>query len=745
MWLAMGFCASTLVGTYLLPVDWYFLGAGVCALALAVCLAWMLRYRKARFAAMVLLGCGIGFLWQTGFDAIYLSPVRAADEQKLSITISTTDYSEETDYGAVVEGVTKLNGRIYRLTAYLPEDTVVSPGDTLSGTFLLRGTLPDCSRDSLYHCGYRTFLLAYASGNLTVREAESLPLFGYPAVIRRQVTDRIDRVFSADTAPFARALLLGDTSGIDYETDTSLKLSGIRHIVAVSGLHVSILFSMVYGLTGKRRWPAALVGIPVLFLFAAVAGFSPSITRACLMHGLMLLSMIADREYDPPTALSFAVLVMLAMNPWTVTNVGFQLSVSCVVGIFLFSSKIRNWLMDRRRLGRWKGIPGKILGFFSASVAVSISAVLLSTPLSAYYFGVVSLVGVLTNLLTMWMITFLFCGILLVCFLSLISLPLAAGAAWAAQWGIRYVLLVAKTLAGFPLAAVYTDSIYIVVWLVLCYVLLAVFCGRKNKKPLMFGCCAVISLCAALMASWTAPGMDAFRMTVLDVGQGQCILLQSGGRNYLVDCGGDGDEAAADRAAGLLLSQGISRLDGLILTHYDSDHAGGAQYLLSRISAEVLFLPDYADQRETAEELAACSGGTVVKIQKDVYIAYGNTVITLIPSDSTLSDNESGLCVLFQAENCDILITGDRSASGERELLQYITLPDLEVLVVGHHGSKTSTCQELLVQTQPEVAIISVGIDNHYGHPSDEVLERLTDFGCIVYRTDQDGTIIYRG
>ena len=151
----------------------------------------------------------------------------------------------------------------------------------------------------------------------------------------------MESIFTGDTVAFAKALLLGDTGDIDYATDTAFKISGIRHVIAVSGLHVSILFSLVYVFTARRKWLTTIVGLPLLFCFAALVGFSPSITRACVMHGLALIAMLFEREYDPPSALSFAVLCMLLSNPWTITNVGFQLSIGCVVGIFLFSEPIR--------------------------------------------------------------------------------------------------------------------------------------------------------------------------------------------------------------------------------------------------------------------------------------------------------------------------------------------------------------------------------------------------------------------
>jgi competence protein ComEC len=277
------------------------------------------------------------------------------------------------------------------------------------------------------------------------------------------------------------------------------------------------------------------------------------------------------------------------------------------------------------------------------------------------------------------------------------------------------------------------------------YILLAVFLFAKRKYPVYFTCFVAIGLCAALAASWTEPLQDECRVTVMDVGQGQCILVQSEGKNYLVDCGSYSDSYAADQAAGLLLSQGIARLDGVILTHFDIDHAGGVSYLLTRVTADKLFLPNCLDEDSTSESLYSYTGGAVETISIDTVLSFGETKITMIPSENAVSNNESGLCILFQTKNCDILITGDRSAAGERELIKHMALPDLELLIVGHHGSKTSTCRELLIITKPDVAIISVGADNSYGHPTQEVLDRLTYYGCRIYRTDLDGTVIFRG
>ena len=232
-------------------------------------------------------------------------------------------------------------------------------------------------------------------------------------------------------------------------------------------------------------------------------------------------------------------------------------------------------------------------------------------------------------------------------------------------------------------------------------------------------------------------------VTVLDVGQGQSVILHSEGKTYLVDCGGDYDQGAADMAAETLLSRGISRIDGLIVTHLDQDHAGGVEMLLSRIQTDALYLPRVVDENGTGEQLAAMVSNTKV-IGEDVSLTFGDTKLTIFAPVSPNSGNESSMCILFQTENCDILIPGDRGAAAEQLLMEDHELPKLEVLVVGHHGSKYSTTEALLAQTRPEYALISVGADNSYGHPAKETLSRLLEFGCTIFTTADCGSIVFR-
>lgn len=742
MWFAIGFTAACAVGVYLVSGVWLALLGVFCFAALGGLLC--IRSTFGRKAVCVLLGCMVGLVWLWCFDLLYLSPVRQMDGQARLLSIEVTDYSRPTDTGITAEGKTRLDGKTYQIQFYLNEPFSLSPGDCVQGGYNLRYT-GGGTDDPTYHRGKGIFLLGYPKGETAVLPQETVPAKYIAPVLRQNILTLLDKLFPADTAPFAKALLLGDTDGLSYETVTALKVSGIYHVVAVSGMHISILFALVYLLCGKRRVLTALLGVPVLFLFAAVAGFSPSIVRATIMQCLMILAMLVNKEYDPPTALAAAVLLILGSNPLSITSVSLQLSVGCMVGIFLFTQRIHDYLLKQTCLGPAKGksLKARLIRWAVGSVSVTLGAMSLTTPLCAIYFGSVSIFGVFTNLLTLWLVSLVFYGVVAACVLGAMWLPLGIGIGWVLSWPIRTILWVTDMISRVPVASVYTSSVYIVAWLIFCYVLLTVFLKNKKKHPLVLTCCLTAGLIGAIACSWLEPKLDDFRFTAVDVGQGQCLLLQTDGKHYMVDCGGDTGDKAADKASQLLLSQGIFRLDGLIITHYDEDHAGGAEQLLSRIRVDTIYLPVFEGDNELRDRLTQKYSDKIQWVTADLPLEAAE--ITIFPSAETEDANESSLCILFQPEDCDILITGDRSFDGETELMNQVSLPDLEILVAGHHGSKTSTSWDLLNVTRPEIVVISVGADNRYGHPTWETLERLNLFGCGIYRTDLEGTIIFRG
>ncbi len=741
MLFAIGFTISCAIGAYLASGLWLVL-LGVFCLVTMIALLFS-KDLISRKIACILLGCVIGLIWLFGFDRLYLSVPRNMDGQTTKLQIAVTEYSTTTDYGIRAEGKAKLNGKTYQIRFYINDDISLSPGDTVTGDFELHYT-GSGAENTQYFSGKGLFLLGYPKeiDYEIGRDANTAKYFA--PILRQKILNLMDQIFPEDTRPFCKALLLGETSELPFERAQALRDSGVYHIVAVSGMHVSILFALIYLLCGKRRVLTAIIGIPLLFAFAAIAGFSPSVVRASVMQSLVILSLLVNKEYDPPTALSAAVLGILAVNPLSITSVSLQLSVGCIVGIFLFSSRIYHYLYSKVKLKKseQKSLKAKLIRGCFGSISVTLGAMALTTPLCAIYFGSISLASAVSNLLLLWLVSFIFYGVIAACALGALRLPLGTVIGYIIYWPIKAIYGITEVISNMPLSTLYTSSIYVIAWLIFAYILIMVFIKSKKKHPWVLAGCLLVALAATITLSWLENRTDDYRITAVDVGQGQSIVLQKKNQCYVVDCGGDSGSEAATRTVQLLRSQGIFRIDGLIVTHFDEDHAGGVAQFLSQMPADYLYLP-VTEENAILSELKRTHSDKIVWVEG--IISNIEDDLTIIPAEKGQDSNESSLCVLFQPENCDILITGDRSFAGEKELMEHIDLPDLEILVAGHHGSKTSTSLELLSKTRPEVVIISVGADNRYGHPTWETLERLDMFGCAVYRTDLKGTITFKG
>lgn len=605
MWLAVGFVAACTLGAYVLQ------GIGYVYLAVFGLLAGIamlfLKQKVWKILGVILLGLGFGFGWLQGYEMLYLQSARSYDGQSVNAAVEISDYSYDTYYGVGVDGRIWLDGKSFPIRLYINNTESLSPGDVVEGCIALELTADGGLAESAYYQSDGILLVGYVQDGAQIDIAHEVPVRYYPVLLRKNILSLMDSLFPADTLAFARALLLGDTQKLTYEMDSAFKTSGIRHVIAVSGLHVAILFSLVYMLAGKRRFLTALLGLPVLFLFAAVAGFSPSVVRACIMQALMILALLFNREYDPPTALAAALLVILMNNPSAVLSVSLQLSAGCMIGIFLFCSKIRGFLLKGKlgSIAGKKGVQGWMVRWSATCIAVTLSTMLVTIPLCAYYFGMVSLIGIVTNVLTLWMISGIFYGLILSCLLGFAWLPAGCFVAQCVSWPIRLVQMIANGLGSLPIAAVYTCSDYVVIWLVVSYVLLRIFLLPRNRKPVLAAVCIAVSLVACVGMSWLEPVVGNYLVTVIDVGQGQSVLLRCGGANFLVDCGGTNARKAADQTAQLLLSQGITSLDGIIVTHYDTDHVGAVELLARRIYTRTLYLPDVADSTGHKEALTA--------------------------------------------------------------------------------------------------------------------------------------------
>ena len=740
MWFAIGFTAACAVTVYLfnemslLPV--------LIAAILAVVL-FLLKWKPCKITAVIAVGCAIGFAWNWGYRALFLADPQELDGACLVATVTAGDYSYETDTGIAVDGTLSHKGKDYKIRIYLYDKAEIKPGDRITDEFTFRYTATGTPDTPTYHQGKGIWLIGFGTDAFTVTAGAENKLSYLPAQIRSVVGERIDALFPEKVAGFARALLLGDRSKVSYEMNTAFSVSGISHIIAVSGLHVSILCSVITWLCLKQRHLTALIGIPVLFVFAAVAGFTPSVIRACIMQMLLILSATCNAEYDPPTSLAASVLVILSINPLAITAVSFQLSVACMIGIYGFSGRIHKYLLKRKWAvaASGKHLGAKLLRMVIKSVSITFSVWIVTTPLCAIHFGMVSIVGILTNLLTVWVVTYIFCGVMLACLLSIIWLPLGIGTAWLVALPMYFVQAVAWLLSRIPYAAVYTRSVYICTWLALCYLLLAALVLLRFKRPGMLLGCMLAGLVIACGAEAVAERSAKIRASVLDVGYGQCVLLKYQDSYYLVDCGGSDAYEVADTASEYLLSKGIFRLDGVILTDYNAHRAGGIRQLLSRVRVDALYLPETEPEHATRLWLEASYSDRIHYVSDTVTL--DSAAITMYSITRGKTREETDICVLFQPDNYDILILNDLSGADEQRLMQQTDLPELELLVVAGHGAEDATTYGLLLETRPKYAAISVG-QTRFDRPGDEVLDRLRMIGAAVCRTDQDGTIEFR-
>ena len=725
-WVTGGILGACVLCAYVLGS--FPLGAAAMGLLLPGLFLMARKQKSCRIAALLTLGAFLGFSWYAMYTGIFLNPLKAYEHKVFAGEVLMLDVLEPEGGNRWGNGIVHLENRPYGVQVYLREGSSCAPGDVLRGSFQV--SLPE-EKDS--RPGEGIFLLFHPEGEITAETPEKTSFLAWPGMVKDWAEGVISWCFGPKTGPFARALLLGDTEGLPFSVKWDLRISGISHLVAVSGLHVSVLCMLLGFLTLQNKWLTAILGLPLLVFFGAVTGFSPSVFRACIMMLLLLGARLLNRRYDPLTELSCAVSLMLLLNPLTVRSVSFQLSVSSVLGIFLFYKwcKYQVLLRIRPQTGRRE----TLRLWFSGSVAISCASLAFVTPLAALYFGSVSLIAPLTNLLVVFLVPVIFWGILGTLALSLLSMGAASALAALISLGISWILGVSHVLGKLPLAAVFTESPWILLWLLMVYLLGAFFLRKNHQEVSYFLRFSAAGLLLAAGLSMVLPLTHSVSMKVYDVGQGQAILLQSGGKNFLVDCGGNREDSVAIQVLTTLRSQGIRRLDGMILTHSDRDHICAADEILSVIQADAVYVP----QREGFPPYPAME---IVKGEREISTSQGK--LKIFGSESGETSNEMSLCVLLDSSEYDILITGDRSREGEAQLLSHHQIPRVDCLIAGHHGAADSTGEALLKAAEPETVIISAGRKNRYGHPAGETLRRLQSFGCRILRTDTDGTITIR-
>ena len=744
--IGFSFSAGVFLAALLPWNGWQLYAAGGILL---LALAWLFAARKQKYfrrGLLILLPLAVSLAYFAGYDHLVRQPIEDRCGAASDFAATVCDWPQATERGARVtvelEGYHRARAVLYGEAELL----AARPGDTVTGTAQWQSAAHFDSDDVTHFNARGVYALLYGREDVRLSAGDGDALRWLPQRAGKAFREKVAAIWDDPrVSGFLTAELTGDKSAMDDGDYLAMQETGLAHLFAVSGLHCAFLVTLLALLISRRQRLLCAVTIPLLLFYMVMVGMSPSVVRACIMQIFLLIAPLFRRGSDPLTSLAAALLVILLCNPFAAASVSLQLSFSATLGMVLLSPRLYKLLA-----GWYKGKCRPLraaLCFVAANLSATLSAVVFTAPLTAWYFRIFVLVAPLSSLLAVPAAGWSFMAAFVTVLLGFVWLPLASLLGWISWVLVRYILWIANGMMSWRYHAVYFTNPYLIYWLLFLY---AVFIGCAatpdgKRKYLLASALSVLTLAAAIWVNRQDYQYGVLTALTLDVGQGESVILTSGGETALVDCGSSNSyKDPGGLAADTLHSMGVRELSAVVVTHYHADHTNGLYEVLRRIPVQTIYLPDIEDEygvRERLVSLAEEKGAQVTYVTKETADTLGDTVLTIYPPVQSGGDlNELGLTALASAGDFDLLITGDMSGSTEKKLVETYALPNIEVLVVSHHGSRYSSNIRFLKAVTPEAAVISVG-DNNYGHPSEETLQRLLAVGADIWRTDQQGTI----
>ena len=638
----------------------------------------------------------------------------------------------------------------------------------------------------------------------TLQDAQILEASGDYDAVRQGLADFREELFSGlclaagEDAPVFAAIVLGDRSGVDEETSLLYRMSGIMHLFALSGLHISILgmgFYNVLMAAGAGLYASSFASLCVAIPYAVMTGSSVSAMRAVTMFLLAMLGKILGRVYDSLTALAVAAILMLMESPACLYDSGFLLSFAAVLGVSLagpamisvFRGAARNKEPAKKRSPFKRVEPGKLL---LSSLGVQAATL----PLTLWFYGEVSLMGIFLNLLILPTAGIVLVSAALTAVLGCVGVNLPGSAAVIVITAAKGTALPGRLfLHLYEVLSQAAAELPFCTWIagrpamwqcILYYFLLALFVAlagilRKREEereelrwkhrsarekgeamcwrrvPLIKRAGLVFLLTAAVLIL-SVRQHPYCTVTCLDVGQGEGIVIRAPeGGCCLVD-GGSSSKRNTGKYQLLpyLKNQGIFYVNAVFVSHTDLDHISGLQYLFELIAAHrtmirvgELILPEWTDPPEAWTELKRMAETAGVRVrtakQGDIFASGSLHFRILAPESGSQGENpnEDGLVVEMEYGDFQALFPGDIGSETEKKLVQEGVIEDVEMLVVPHHGSRYSSSDSFLKVAGAELAVISCSEKNVYGHPSPEAVERLEEAGCQVEYTMKSGAV----
>lgn len=560
-----------------------------------------------------------------------------------------------------------------------------------------------------------------------------------------KVEDIYDTYLNEQNSSVMKGIVLGKYSYLEEDTINRFRDLGLAHIISVSGLHIGVITGLLIKIFSFLRFDrkiSIVLSIFIIWFYAYLIGFPVSVLRANIMFTTLLLSQLIAKPYDSLNGLLFAMLVLILLNPFWIFDVGFQLSFVASFFIIYLTPKFSILINS-------KG--SSLMQSLSAILAAQIGLL----PILAYYFNRVPIIGIIANLLLVPLFNIsLVLSIILAPF-SYLSIYIASSIANITNIILNFQALVSEILNSFPILVLKIPSPSIdniIIYYIVIFTLFASINIRKLPKEIVK--VMVVYLIFLITFNYTYISFDnSLTIEFIDVGQGDSALIKTKEGNYLIDTGGS-IFGSYDIGKNVLLpyleKDGIFNLKGVFISHFHDDHSKSLPYLMDNMYIENIYIGYanddnslYGDIKYKADEKNIPIN--ILKKGDNLILDKYTDIITLGPSDELLKfshdeDNEISQVLLLRYFNKNILFTGDIEQKGEKNVIETLDT-DIDFLKVPHHGSKTSSGEDFIDLLDPKIGIISVGRNNIYDHPNEDVIERYKNNNTSLYRTDESGRI----
>ena len=718
-----------------------------------ILLIFFIGYSAASFGKIKELELSSKFAFDS--DVSFIGKVvELSDDKNRWMTLETNALLSED--GNIIEN--RINVRLY-----LPKYSIKSRiGDSL----LVRGLLsfPTNRRNpggfNLKRWYHSNGITAYISRNSVASIkvlSNSENQNNIPKIIntvRASLKNRLSMLLLPKSLPIAESLLLGYTKSIDNNLKDKFRSTGVIHILVISGLHISFIVGILYIIGSLFRLKRnqliyfILLGITV---YATIVGWRTPITRAVIMASVLLIAVISERKSVALNSLGIAALIILLIKPDELYHPGFQLSFLIVASILFFTTKY----LDKLPLPSPTGFFNRAVRWFLQLFLLTTAANLMAIPLTGYHFNMITPFGFLINIIVVPLAGLLVSLGFTMLLLSYVYFPLGA------VIGLTFDLLTKLLLSLLSYFSNWSSMVVSVpefpIWILLLCIAFVFSLGYSDSARGRIMILIIMLLIITGISLKRSLSFKGAEITFLDVGQGDAAYIEdSFGKNIIIDSGQSnyGSEAGRFVVGPFLRSKGINTIDYLLLTHQDSDHTGGAIYILENYQVDTLITGFSDSGSSTYLKVIAITDRKKVprlKTKMGDLIPLGrySSIRIFHPpsaygSNTATSNNNSSLVFKYAYGESTILFTADIETSAELKLVNSGYNLKSQLLKVPHHGSSSSSSIDFLKSVSPNEALISVGRNNLYGHPSKKVINRYNKSGISIRRTDLDMAIVMR-